>query len=59
MSSVTFNIPKRLDSELKRLARQKMLTKSALLRLVLADHVEQEKTVNGNDREPKRKTAAA
>lgn len=42
MATVTFNLPKPLDERIKGIARGKMLSKSALIRLVLQEHAEAE-----------------
>ncbi len=38
-TQVTFNIPSKLDESLKELAVKKMVSKSALIRIVLAQYV--------------------
>ncbi len=45
MATVTFNIPKPLDEKIKGIARGKMLSKSALIRLVLKEHADNSKPV--------------
>ena len=41
-TQVTFNIPSKLDGALKELAIKKMVSKSALIRIALAQYVAQE-----------------
>ncbi len=41
-TQVTFNIPSKLDESLKELAIKKMVSKSALIRIALAQYVAQE-----------------
>lgn len=41
-TQVTFNIPSKLDESLKELAVKKMVSKSALIRIALAQYVAQE-----------------
>jgi predicted transcriptional regulator len=39
---ITLNLPVSLDERLRDLAKQKLVSKSALIRMVLAQHVEEQ-----------------
>lgn len=38
-TTVTFNLPSELDESLKVIAKERMVSKSAMIRMILADHV--------------------
>jgi predicted transcriptional regulator len=38
-TTVTFNLPSELDDSLKIIAKERMVSKSAMIRMILADHV--------------------
>lgn len=38
-TTVTFNLPSELDDSLKTIAKERMVSKSAMIRMILADHV--------------------
>lgn len=50
MATVTFNIPKPLDDRIRGIAKGKMLSKSALIRLVLQEHAEKNPKQKGGGR---------
>jgi predicted transcriptional regulator len=53
MATVTFNLPRSLDTRFKVLARGKMLSKSAFLRQVMQERIEAE-LIKSENQKPRR-----